>query len=77
MNIIYFRSYEAIYAFAHEAAHREAWDWWNESVKRHGHLAIGHELYSVPEGRWENIYVNYHESNFGKDDFLPFVILIF
>jgi hypothetical protein len=29
-------------------------------------LSIGHEVYAVPAGRWENIYMNYPESNFGK-----------
>lgn len=68
MNVIYFKSYEHLHAFAHEEAHREAWGWWNGMVKEKGYgwLSIGHEVYSVPEGKWQNVYINYHESNFGR-----------
>jgi hypothetical protein len=39
-------------------------------VKRYPWLAIGHGVYAVPKGRWENVYVNFHASNFGE---LPFL----
>ena len=68
--MIYFKSQEHLHAFAHADAHRAAWKWWNANVKRYPWLAIGHEVYAVPKGRWENVYVNFHASNFGELLFL-------
>lgn len=33
-------------------------------------LAISHEIYDVPEGGWETIYVNYKPSNFAATSHL-------
>ncbi|KAK8062474.1 hypothetical protein PG997_014571 [Apiospora hydei] len=58
MMLCYFRSADDAHAFAHGPLHREAWTWWYEITKSHPHLSIRHELYDVPPGRWENVFVN-------------------
>ncbi|KAF2162753.1 hypothetical protein M409DRAFT_26991 [Zasmidium cellare ATCC 36951] len=62
MQVCYFRNMEGLHAFAHSEDHRQAWDWWNRTVKQNPHLSIWHETYHVPKGHWENIYVNSHLS---------------
>ncbi|KAK4494879.1 hypothetical protein PRZ48_014235 [Zasmidium cellare] len=60
MQVCYFRNVEGLHAFAHSEHHREAWEWWNRSIKEVPHLSIWHETYHVPKGHWENIYINSH-----------------
>ena len=38
----------------------KAWKWWNVYFKQWSHMSIYHEMYSVPKGNWESIYVNSH-----------------
>ena len=71
MTTFYFRSSEHVHKFAHAKAHRDGWDWFTKHAKTHKHIAIGHELYDAPPGRWENIYANSHVSGFGSSS-LPF-----
>lgn len=66
MHIFYFQSMEGLNKFAHGTAHRAGWDWWNRTVKEHPELSMMHELYEVPAGNWENIYLNYWPAGFGK-----------
>ena len=66
MNILYFRSYEQLLTFAHADEHRAVWTWWNRNVGKYKHIAISHEVYSVPAGNWQTMYTNSHPSNFGK-----------
>ncbi|KAJ5215311.1 uncharacterized protein N7498_001718 [Penicillium cinerascens] len=73
MILAYFRTYEGLHAFAHTegGVHREAWSYWNTEVMAKGKteesrmFGIMHEVYQVPVGKWENIYVNYHPSGLG------------
>ncbi|KAE8355921.1 hypothetical protein BDV28DRAFT_128116 [Aspergillus coremiiformis] len=58
MMIFYLRDYDALHRFAHDKLHVETMKWWSDIVKDHPHIAIYHETYIVPKGRWENIYVN-------------------
>ncbi|KAK8079000.1 hypothetical protein PG994_002807 [Apiospora phragmitis] len=60
MMLCYFRSADDAHAFAHGPLHREAWAWWFDITKKYPHLSIRHELYDVPAGHWENVYVNSH-----------------
>ena len=60
MNICYFKNVEGIHAFAHSDYHMKAWKWWNVYFKQWSHMSIYHEIYSVPKGHWESIYVNSH-----------------
>ena len=66
MVILYFRTHAGLDSFAHSPLHREAWDWWNKTFKQHPDVGIMHEVYEVPRGKWENIYVNYHRSGIGR-----------
>ncbi|KAH8698394.1 hypothetical protein BGW36DRAFT_375998 [Talaromyces proteolyticus] len=69
MHIFYFKSIGGLNEFAHGAAHRAGWDWWNHTVKEHPDLSMMHELYEVPAGNWENIYLNYWPASFGSSVF--------
>jgi len=59
-TISYWRSIEDIHQFALSPIHRDAWNWWNKTVKEHPHVGIMHEMFEVPKhSGWEGIYVNY------------------
>ncbi|KAK0725570.1 hypothetical protein B0H67DRAFT_570882 [Lasiosphaeris hirsuta] len=60
MVVTYFRSQEELHAFAHGPLHSKAWNWWNSIAKTHPYLSIMHEVYTMPKGHWENIFVNNH-----------------
>ena len=62
MSVGYFKTVEGIHDFAHSDYHMKAWKWWNANVKQWPHMSIWHEIYHVPKGHWESIYVNSHIS---------------
>ena len=68
VTLSYWKDLPSLYAFAHSQSHRDVWDWWNSNLKggRIPHLGIFHEVYAVPKGHWENIYVNYRPFGMGK-----------
>jgi Domain of unknown function (DUF4188) len=47
LNISYWRDLESVRAFAHGHLHREAWDYWNWTIKEHDYLGIHHEVYEA------------------------------
>lgn len=55
---MYFKNADYVHAFAEGPLHRDAFNWWNKVVATHPHLVIFHELYQVPRGYWESVYVN-------------------
>ncbi|KAK3998230.1 hypothetical protein QBC44DRAFT_386603, partial [Cladorrhinum sp. PSN332] len=62
LGIYYFKDVEGLNKFAHDPAHRKAWDWFN-AFKASGleggkHLGIFHETFEVKSGGWETIYVD-------------------
>ncbi|KAF1990759.1 hypothetical protein K402DRAFT_389670 [Aulographum hederae CBS 113979] len=65
----YFRSIEGVHKFAHGEVHCQGWDWWNRNIKGLDHIAILHEIYEVPRGNWENIYVNSQPTGLGAARF--------
>ena len=65
MTVSYWRSVDQLHDYAQGPLHREAWNWWNKTVKQHPYLSISHEIFSVPKGNWETIYANYHPTNMG------------
>ena len=60
MNVGYFKTVEGLHAFAHSDHHMKGWKWWNANYKQWPHMSIWHEVYHVPKGNWESIYVNSH-----------------
>ncbi|OGM47956.1 hypothetical protein ABOM_002776 [Aspergillus bombycis] len=66
MSIYYLRDYDALHRFAHGSLHVEGMRWWTEIVKDHPHIAIYHETYIVPKGKWENIYINSKPTGMGE-----------
>jgi hypothetical protein len=66
LQIIYFKDLEHCYKFAHSAAtHRKGWEWFNGMGKGVECVSIAHEVFDVPRGRWENIWVNAKPYGFG------------
>lgn len=65
MSILYFRSLDHVYKFAHSKVHRAGWDWFTKMGADVQQVSIAHEVYDVPKGRWENIYVNAKPYGFG------------
>ncbi|KAF2270163.1 hypothetical protein CC78DRAFT_528656 [Lojkania enalia] len=60
MWISYWSSLDGLHRFANEGVHREAWKWWEAGAsERYQHTGLMHELYEVPAGHWENIYLNF------------------
>ncbi|KAB8277442.1 hypothetical protein BDV30DRAFT_251612 [Aspergillus minisclerotigenes] len=72
MAIYYLRDYDALHRFAHGSLHVEGMRWWTKIVKDHPHIAIYHETYLVPKGKWENIYINSKPTGMG-DTWFPVV----
>lgn len=59
MNIMYFKSLEYLHQWANTSeTHRAGWDWWNAGIKDFDNITIAHEVYSIPEGGFENIFIN-------------------
>jgi hypothetical protein len=67
-SVMYFRSVEHLHKFAHGKTHRAGWSWWDEMTKlgKVNEISISHEVYVVPKGGFENIYVNAEMYDFGK-----------
>lgn len=73
MSISYWRSPEHVHAYAHYGKmHQEGWNWFNKDVLEQGidYMSISHDLFSVPKGHWENIYVNFQPTSLGAARFL-------
>ncbi|KAI9739629.1 MAG: hypothetical protein M1834_006347 [Cirrosporium novae-zelandiae] len=68
LEVIYFKSREHLARFAEEAAHRDGWNWWNKHNKegKVNHISINHEVFCIPEGKWEAIYINFPPTLLGN-----------
>ena len=65
-TISYWRSVEDIHNFALSPVHRDAWNWWNDTVSKHKLVGIMHEIFALPERHgWEGIYINYQPTGLG------------
>ncbi|RYP55686.1 hypothetical protein DL771_012427 [Monosporascus sp. 5C6A] len=58
LQIVYFRNLEGLHRFAHDAAHRTAWDFAARLGRMHGHFGFFHETFCVPRGSYETLYLN-------------------
>jgi hypothetical protein len=70
LSISYWRSIEELHAFAQSPLHREAWAWWNRTLKEHDFIAIYHEVYAVDSQKWESIYINCQPTGLGATSYL-------
>ncbi|EHY61277.1 hypothetical protein HRR83_008974 [Exophiala dermatitidis] len=66
----YWRSTEDIHKYAYSPLHREAWDWWNKTIKQNDHIGINHEIFEVDRKHWEAIYVNFQPTLLGATTYL-------
>ncbi|EHK99802.1 putative Adenylosuccinate synthetase [Glarea lozoyensis 74030] len=66
MSVLYFADLSGLHRYAHTSkAHRAGWEWWAQSGSDVDMVSIGHEVYDVPEGKWETIYGNSKPFGFG------------
>lgn len=66
VNLIsYWESIEDLWAYAHSGSHREAWQWWERTIKDNGYVGINHEIFEADAQHWENIYVNFQPTMMG------------
>ena len=68
--ISYWRSIEDLHAFAHGPLHRQAWTWWEKTLKQHDAIGINHEIYEADAGHWENVYINFQPTGLGATTYL-------
>ncbi|CAG8951369.1 hypothetical protein HYFRA_00007281 [Hymenoscyphus fraxineus] len=64
--ISYWKSLEHLQAFAKSPVHQKGLNLFYEGQKKHPHLGIMHETYSVPKGHWETVYHNFKPFGFGQ-----------
>lgn len=66
--IQYWRSYDDLDCYAHDAArlHKPAWIAFNKAIGGDGSVGIYHETYVVPAGGHETIYANMPPFGLGK-----------
>jgi heme-degrading monooxygenase HmoA len=64
-NIMYWKDLASIHEFAHSPLHREAWSWWEATLKEHSFMGINHEIYEAESGAWETIYGNFQPTGYG------------
>jgi hypothetical protein len=65
-TISYWRSVDDIHNFALSPLHRKAWNWWNDTLSKHKHVGIMHEIFALPDQEaFEGIYANYAPTGLG------------
>ena len=69
MVTFYFRSLKDSDAFAHSPVHRKGWMWWSKVRKQYKHIAINHEVYEAPKGKFECVYDNSEPSGFAATSY--------
>lgn len=68
--ISYWRDIESLHTFAHGPLHRQAWLWWEKTIKLHDFIGINHEIYEAEPGHWENMYANFQPTGLGATTYL-------
>ena len=63
--ISYWESIEDLWAFAHSGSHREAWQWWEKTIKDSDYVGINHEIFEADAQHWENVYINFQPTGMG------------
>lgn len=62
----FFKDVEGIQKLAHEPLHKEIWSYYNKNQP--GHVGIFHETFIIPDGGYENVYVNCHPILLGRGE---------
>jgi len=68
--ISYWRSINAVHAYAHGPLHREAWKWWESTIKKHNAIGFMHEVFEADKGQWEAVYINFQPTALGATTYL-------
>ncbi len=68
--VSYWRSIEDVHKYAHGPAHREAWKWWESTLKHHDYIGFMHEVYEADKGMWEGVYINFQPTLLGNTTYL-------
>jgi hypothetical protein len=68
--ISYWRSLDDVHRYAHGPTHREAWRWWDATLKEHNHIGFMHEVFEADRGMWESVYINFQPTLSGATTFL-------
>ncbi len=68
--ISYWRSVDDVHRYATGPLHREAWDWWQATVKQNDHIGINHEIFEADAHHWESVYLNFQPTLLGATTFL-------
>jgi heme-degrading monooxygenase HmoA len=64
--VSYWRSIGDVHKYAHGPAHRDAWKWWESTLKHHDYIGFMHEVYEADKGMWEGVYINFQPTLLGK-----------
>ncbi|THY31342.1 hypothetical protein D6D01_02955 [Aureobasidium pullulans] len=56
VSIMYFKTSEAVQAYATGPLHRKSLTWWAKHAAKYPHVGIFHELYQVRKKNWETVY---------------------
>lgn len=57
--ISYWRSLTDVHRYAHGPTHKEAWKWWDSTIKSHNYIGFMHEVFEADKGKWESVYINF------------------
>ena len=68
--ISYWETIEDLWAMAHSGTHREAWQWWENTIKENSCVGINHEIFEADAQHWENIYVNFQPTMMGATTYM-------
>jgi Domain of unknown function (DUF4188) len=68
-NLMYFKDLAVIHDFAHSPLHREAWQWWDATLKERDCIGINHEIYEADSGSWESLYANFQPTGLGATSY--------
>ena len=68
--ISYWRTIEDLHDYAHSPLHREAWLWWEKTLKENNCIGINHEIFQADGGQWETVYANWQPNGLGASTVL-------
>jgi hypothetical protein len=67
----YWKTLDGLHKFAHGKIHMQCQLWWERTAMvEFPHIGVGHEVYEVPAGNWENVYHNFRPFGICKFGFV-------